>query len=85
MLESLIDTKYIDLPEENLSDPNHYLMASTVQLKLYYTSPGLDKEKLPLDISGENEIVDWNAVFDDEGRHGGHRYRHARSKNDNKL
>jgi hypothetical protein len=85
ILESLISSRYIDLPEENLSDPTNYLIASTVQIKIYYTPPDLEKQKLELDAAAQAELVDWNMIFDDEGRHGGHRYRHARSKNDNKL
>jgi len=86
ILESLIDSKYIHLKEENLSNPNNYLMKSTVQLKLYYTPPGLDQEKVALTSTGDEiEMVDWNATFDDEGRHGGHRKRHVRSKNDSTL
>ena len=86
MLESLMDLKHIDLQEENLSDPNNYLMKSTVQLKLYYTPPSTDREKAALSATGDEiETVDWNVAFDDEGRHGGHRYRHVRSKNDSTL
>jgi hypothetical protein len=85
MLESLINSKYIDLPEENLSDPNNYLMTSTVQLKLYYTPPNIDEQKRTLGLPGQDEFVDWNSLFDDEGRHGGHRYRHVISKHDSKL
>jgi hypothetical protein len=83
ILESLIDTKYIDLKEENLSNPNNYLIKSTIQIKLYYTPP---RETSALDtIDDDIELVDWGATFDDEGRHGGHRTRHVRSKNDSKL
>jgi hypothetical protein len=85
MLETLIDAKYIDLPEENLSDPNNYLMHSTVQLKLYYTPPDIEKQNAALNIAGENELVDWRSMFDDEGRHGGHPHPHMHSKNDSRL
>ncbi len=87
MLESLVDVKYIDLPEENLSDPNNYLIKALVKLKLYYTPPDIDQEKAALGLyaDGEAPVVDWNSTFDDEGRHGGHRFRHVRSKHDNKL
>ena len=44
MLEPLIDLKHLDLIEENLSDMNNYLLPSIVQLKLFYTSPNLDRE-----------------------------------------
>jgi hypothetical protein len=82
MLESLIDSKYIDLPEENLSAPSHYLISTIAQLKIYYTSPNIDEEREAL---GDNdEIVDWKSAFDDEGRHGGHRHRHVLSKHDSK-
>jgi hypothetical protein len=85
MLESLIDSKYIDLPEENLSDPNNYLMTSTVQLKLYYTPPNIEEHKRALGLTDQDGLIDWNSMFDDEGRHGGHRYRHVLSKHDGKL
>jgi hypothetical protein len=85
MLESLINTKYIDLPEENLSDPNNYLLTSTVQLKLYYTPPDIEEQRAALGLAGENEIVDWRSMFDDGGRHGGHRNRYILSKKDGKL
>ena len=85
MLETLITTKYIDLPEENLSDPNNYLLPATVQLKLYYTPPDLEQQRLALGITGQSDIVDWSSIFDDEGKHGGHRYRHVISKNDSRL
>ncbi len=85
ILESLINSRYIDLPEENLSEPNNYLMTSTVQLKLYYTPPDINEQNLALGIGGENEITDWRNVFDEDGRHGGHRHRHVISKNDGKL
>ncbi len=87
MLESLVDVKYIDLPDENLSDPNNYLIKALVKLKLYYTPPDIDREKAALGLYGDDEVpvVDWNSTFDDEGRHGGHRFRHAHSKHDHKL
>lgn len=85
MLESLIDDQYIDLPEESLSDPNNYLIKATVQLKLYYTPPDISKEKAALGATGEDEVIDWTGTFDDEGKHGGHRYRHIYSKNDTTL
>jgi len=86
MLESLIDAKQIDLPEENLSDPNNYLIKQTVQLKLYYTPPDIEQQKAALAAAGvETDITDWNSTFDDGGRHGGHRYRHVHSKHDDKL
>lgn len=84
ILESLIDTKYIDIPEENLSDSNNYLISSTIQIKLYYTPPNIE-----IAVPGENDedtsMIDFRARFDEEGRHGGHRTRHVRSKNDSKL
>lgn len=85
VLESLITTKYIDLPAENLSDPNNHLLSGTVQLKLYYTPPNIDEQNSAIGIIGEGELVDWRNIFDDEGRHGGHRYPHSRSKHDKKL
>ena len=86
MLESLLESQYIDLVDENLSDPNNSLMKSTVQLKLYYTPPDIEKEKAALGATGgEAEIIDWNSTFDDGGRHGGHRYRHVESKHDKGL
>ncbi|CAF3968536.1 unnamed protein product, partial [Rotaria sordida] len=85
ILESLIDSKYIDLPEENLSDPNHYLLQSTVQLKIYYTPPDIDKQLAALGYGNTIELIDWRSVFDEEGRHGGHRYRHVHSKHDGRL
>jgi hypothetical protein len=86
MLESLVDLKHIDLLDENLSDPNNYLIKATIQINLYYTPPDLDREKIALGAGGDEvEVIDWNSTFDDGGRHGGHRYRHVRSKNDSKL
>jgi len=86
MLESLIESQHIDLADENLSDPNNYLMKATVQLKLYYTPPDIEKEKTALGATGEEgEIVDWNSTLDEGGRHGGHRYRHVQSKHDKAL
>ncbi|CAF0972051.1 unnamed protein product [Rotaria sordida] len=85
ILECLIDSKYIDLPEENLSDPNHYLLQSTVQLKIYYTPPDIDKQLAALGYGNTIELIDWRSVFDEEGRHGGHRYRHVHSKHDGRL
>jgi len=83
VLESLIHSKYIDLPEENLFDVHNQLLPSTVQLKLYYTPPDIHKQRNPLpSLPGETELVDWNSMFDDEGRHGGHRSRHTASKSD---
>ena len=80
MLESLIDSKYIDLPEENLSDPSNCLLAAIVQLKLYYTPPDIEEQKRVLGSAGSDGLVDWNSLFDDEGRHGGHRSRRELSK-----
>ena len=86
ILESLIDTKYIDIPEENLSDPNNYLISSTIQIKLYYTPPNIDREGVVLGTNEEDTLmIDFSTRFDEEGRHGGHRTRHVRSKNDSKL
>ncbi|CAF0993933.1 unnamed protein product, partial [Rotaria sordida] len=85
MLESLIDSKYIDLPEENLSDPNNSLLPATVQLKLYYTPPDIDKQLAAIGYDDTSELIDWRNIFDDEGRHGGHRYRHMHSKHDGQL
>jgi hypothetical protein len=85
MLESLIDSKCIHLSEENLSDPNNYIITSTVQLKLYYTPPDIEQQKLALGVMHQDELINWNMMFDDEGRHGGHRYRHSISKKDSKL
>ena len=86
ILETLSTTKYIDLKEENLSAPNNNLLKATVQLKLYYTPPGIDKINEVLTTAGDEfGLVDWGATFDDGGRHGGHRTRHVRSKNDSTL
>ncbi|CAF4394341.1 unnamed protein product [Rotaria sp. Silwood2] len=85
MLESLIDSKYIDLPKENLSDSNNYLLQSTVKLKLYYTPPDIEKQLAALGYGDTIELVDWRSMFDDEGRHGGHRYRHVHSKHDSRM
>ncbi|CAF4767027.1 unnamed protein product [Rotaria sp. Silwood1] len=85
VLESLINSKYIDLRDENLSDPNNYLLPSTVQLKLYYTPPDIEKQLAALGYGDAVELVDWKSIFDDEGRHGGHRYRHVISKHDGPL
>ncbi|CAF1463308.1 unnamed protein product, partial [Rotaria sordida] len=85
MLESLINSQYIDLPEENLSNPNNSLLSSTVQLKLYYTPPDIDKQLATIGYGNTTELIDWRNIFDDEGRHGGHRYRHAYSKHASRL
>ncbi|CAF3109617.1 unnamed protein product [Rotaria sp. Silwood2] len=85
MLESLIDSKYIDLPEENLSDSNNCLLSSTVQLKLYYTPPDIDKQLAVIENDDTAELIDWRSIFDDEGRHGGHRYRYVYSKHNDLL
>jgi hypothetical protein len=85
VLESLVLSQYIDLPEENLSDPHNYLMITTVQLKLYYTPPDVERKNAELGIASENQLTDWKNVFDEAGRHGGHRYRHVHSKKDTKL
>jgi hypothetical protein len=70
ILESLIDPKSIDLQEGNLSDPNNYLIKSTVQLKLCYTSPNTDQKRFALGaVDDETKIVDW-------------KYRHVQSKHD---
>lgn len=84
LLESLMSTRYIDLSEENLSNSNNHLMKSTIQMKLYYTPPTLEREETVLNINDEDaSTIDWNARFDDDGRHGGHRSRYIRSKNNN--
>ncbi|CAF1244784.1 unnamed protein product [Rotaria sordida] len=81
MLQSLIDSKYIDLPEENLSDPNNYLLKSTIQLKLYYTSPNIEREKVALSqVNDLTNTIDWKSTFDDEGRQNGHRHRYTHKK-----
>lgn len=85
ILESLIDAKSIDLPEETLSDAHNYLLPATVKLKLYYTAPDIDKQVAALGYDEKDQIVDWNTMFDDEGRHGGHRHRHKYTKTDNRL
>ena len=86
MLESLINLKHIDLPEENLSDLNNYLLSSTIQLKLFYTSPNLDRERMALGVNDEETTtIDWMTRFDDDGRHGGHRHRYIHSKRDRGL
>ena len=89
LLESLIETKFIDLAEENLSDSNNYLIESTIQMKLYYTPPNTERKRAIAGGNDEEEeessTINWQARFDDEGRHGGHRYRHIRSKNDTRM
>ncbi|CAF1359491.1 unnamed protein product [Rotaria magnacalcarata] len=85
MLECLIDTKYIDLREENLCDTNNHLIETTVQLRLYYTPPDIDQQMAGLGYEDNNMLVDWKSMFDDEGRHGGHRYRHLHSKHDSQF
>lgn len=87
ILQSLIEQTFIELKDENLSDLNNYLIDSTVEMKLYYTAPSIDREKSILDatVDDEEEFVDWNAAFDDEGRRGGHKRRHVASKLDSDL
>jgi len=86
MLESLIDLKHIDLPEENLSDTHNYLLSATVQLKLFYTTPNLDRERNVLGTQDDEvTAIDWMSRFDDDGRHGGHRHRYIHSKRDRGL
>jgi hypothetical protein len=60
-------------------------LASTVQVKLYYTPPDIEQRNATIGIGGEGELVDWRNMFDDEGRHGGHRYHHESSKKDTAL
>ncbi|UJR23948.1 hypothetical protein I4U23_026916 [Adineta vaga] len=85
MVESLMESHFIHLVDENISDPNNYLMTTTVELKLYYTPPDIEQRNATLGIAAENPLTDWRNVFDEEGRHGGHRYRHVHSKKDTKL
>lgn len=85
ILESLLEKKFIELAEENLSGIKNELLESTVQLKLYYTPPGIDEELAALGLDGKDAVVDWKSVFDEEGRHGGHRYRYVHSKHDSRL
>lgn len=48
-----------------------------VQMKLYYTPPNLERENTNLaGFEEDTSMIDWNARFDGEERHGGHRYRH---------
>ncbi|CAF4183336.1 unnamed protein product, partial [Rotaria magnacalcarata] len=75
----------IDLREENLCDTNNHLIETTVQLRLYYTPPDIDQQMAGLGYEDNNMLVDWKSMFDDEGRHGGHRYRHLHSKHDSQL
>ena len=79
LLESLVERKYIDLLEENLSDPHHYLIESTIQMKLYYTAPDFSRERTTSSVhdDDDNETIDWMKAFDD---HGGHRDRQVHSK-----
>ncbi|CAF2727460.1 unnamed protein product [Rotaria sp. Silwood2] len=86
MLESLMNTKHIDLREENLSDPNNYLMKSTVQLKLFYTPPSIDKKRdLLARLDETTDTINWMDQFDDGGRHGGHRRRYINSKHNTRF
>ncbi|CAF3469754.1 unnamed protein product [Rotaria socialis] len=85
VLEGLIESKYIDLQEELLSDPNNRLTECSVQLKLYYTPPDIDEQMAALGQGENSALVDWKSMFDDEGRHGGHRYRHIHSKHDSRF
>ena len=85
MLELLIDRKHLDLSGENLSDPNHFLLESTVNIKIYYTPPDIEERNAALGIGDDAELVDWRNMFDDEGRFGGHRHPHETSKKDNAL
>ncbi|CAF1188878.1 unnamed protein product [Rotaria sordida] len=70
---------------QNLSDPNNSLLPSTVQLKLYYTPPDIDKQLATIRHDDTVELIDWRNIFDDEGRHGGHRHRYVHSKHDGRL
>jgi hypothetical protein len=85
MVELLIDAKYLDLSGENLSDPNNFLLDSTVNIKIYYTPPDIEERNAALAIGDEAELVDWRNMFDDEGRFGGHRHPHETSKKDSAL
>ncbi|UJR24822.1 hypothetical protein I4U23_006197 [Adineta vaga] len=76
LLESLIDRKMIDLLDENLSDPNNYLLQTTLQMKLYYVPPNLTNEQTLL--HDEGEFSDWMSSFNDND---GHTYsKHDRKK-----
>lgn len=81
----MINSKYIDLAEENLFDPENNLIAATVQLKLYYTPPDIEDQIAAQGFEQSNVLVDWKSTFDDQGRHGGHRYRHIHSRSDTGL
>lgn len=81
ILESLLDSKYIDLSEENLSDINNHLIQSTVQLKIYYTLPNFYKERITSN-KGTDSINsnDWMNTFDGEGQQSDQRSRNLHSK-----
>lgn len=63
LLESLIDRKSIDLSDENLSDPNNYLLEATLEAKLHYIPPNLNNEQAVM--LDEGHIMDWMSSFDD--------------------
>ena len=63
LLESLIDRKSIDLSNENLSDPNNYLLEATLEAKLHYIPPNLSNEHAVL--FDEGHMMDWMTSFDD--------------------
>ncbi|CAF1235979.1 unnamed protein product [Adineta ricciae] len=83
VLESLKDLQFVHLVDENLFDPHNYLMTTTVELKLYYTPPDIEQINTTLGATAaDKQLTDWKNVFDEQGRHGGHRYRHIHSKKD---
>ncbi|CAF1117580.1 unnamed protein product [Adineta ricciae] len=63
LLESLIDRKSIDLSDENLSDPNNYLLEATLEAKLHYMPPNLSNEHAVM--FDEGHMMDWMTSFDD--------------------
>ena len=86
LLETLIDTKYIDIERENLSDANNRLLNSTIDMKLYYTPPNINREKMTLGLDKEDtSMTNWNDRFYDEDRQGGHRHQYVRSRKDSTL
>lgn len=78
MLDSLTNTKSVDLLEKNLLDSNNRSIQTTVQLKLCYTSPNIRKDE-------EAEIDNRKSTSDNEEKHDVHKHKQIYSKNDKKL
>ncbi|CAF0960999.1 unnamed protein product [Didymodactylos carnosus] len=80
ILENIIDTKILEL-EENLTDPNNFLIKSTFTFKLHYAHPDLATAVSTLgggEIQGQDEI-ELLDIFNEDENTG---YKHRVKKGD---